>query len=143
MARVERTLCIVKPDAVARHVTGKILAMVEESGLRIVAARMTRLTSEQAKAFYYVHREKGFFARLVQFMTSGRILAAVLEGPDAIDRWRRLMGPTNSAEAPKGTVRGEFGTDIEKNAVHGSDGQDTARTEVAFFFSEADLCGRD
>ena len=143
MARVERTLCIVKPDAVARHVTGKILAMIEEAGLRIVGARMTRLTGEQAKAFYSVHREKGFFARLVQFMMSGPILAAVLEGPDAIDRWRRLMGPTNSAEAPKGTVRGEFGTDIEKNAVHGSDGQDTARTEVAFFFSEADLCGRD
>ena len=143
MSGVERTLCIVKPDAVARHVTGKILAMVEDAGLRIVAARMTRLTSEQAKAFYYVHREKGFFARLVQFMTSGPILAAVLEGPDAIDRWRRLMGPTNSVQAPKGTVRGEFGTDIEKNAVHGSDGQETARAEVTFFFSEADLCGRD
>jgi nucleoside-diphosphate kinase len=133
----------VKPDAVAKQVSGKILSMIEGAGFRIVAARMTRLTRDQAEAFYSIHREKGFFARLVQFMTSGSILAAVLEGPDAIDRWRRLMGPTDSAEAPKGTVRGEFGTDIEKNAVHGSDGPDTARREVAFFFSEADLCGRN
>jgi len=138
---VERTLCIVKPDAVGRQVTGKIVTMIEEAGLRIVAARMTRLTREQAEAFYSVHREKGFFAGLVRFMTSGSILAAVLEGPGAIGRWRQLMGPTNSAQAPKGTVRGDFGTDVEKNAVHGSDGPDTARTEVAFFFSEVDLCG--
>jgi nucleoside-diphosphate kinase len=124
-------------------VTGKILAMVEEGGLRIVAARTTRLSREQAQGFYAVHKEKGFFGRLVEFMTSGPVLAAVLEAPDAISRWRNLMGPTNSAEAPKGTVRGEFGTDIEKNAVHGSDGPDTARVEVGFFFSQADLCGLD
>jgi len=140
---VERTLCIVKPDAVAKGVTGKILAMIEAGGLRIVAVRTTRLTRGQAQGFYAVHREKGFFERLVNFMTSGPILAAVLEAPDAINRWRNLMGPTNSTEAPKGTVRGEFGTDIEKNAVHGSDGPDTARTEVAFFFSQVDLCGLD
>lgn len=143
MAQVERTLCIVKPDAVEKQVIGKILGMIEDAGLRMVAVRMTRLSGEQAQAFYAVHKEKGFFARLVKFMVSGPILTAVLEGPDAIDRWRQLMGPTNSGEAPKGTVRGEFGTDIERNAVHGSDGPETARAEVAFFFSQAELCGRD
>lgn len=138
---MERTLCIVKPDAVEKQAAGKILGMIEASGLRLVALRMTRLTPEQAGAFYAVHRERPFYASLIRFMTSGPVLAAVLEGPDAITRWRTLMGPTNSTEAPKGTVRGEFGTDVERNAVHGSDAPETAAVEVGFFFRDLDLCG--
>ncbi len=141
MATVQRTLAIVKPDGVMKRATGEILTRVEQSGLRVVAARMTRLSEAQARAFYAVHREKKFFAGLVSFMTSGPIVAAVLEGENAISRWRDLMGPTDSQKAPKGTIRGDFGTDVEKNAVHGSDGPDTARTEVGFFFSQLDLCG--
>jgi nucleoside-diphosphate kinase len=137
---MERTLCIVKPDAVEKRVTGKILSMIEAAGLRIVAARMTRLGPEQAAAFYAVHRERPFYQSLIRFMTSGPILAVVLEGPQAITRWRALMGPTNSTEAPKGTIRGEFGTDVERNAVHGSDGPDTAPVEIRFFFRDLDLC---
>jgi nucleoside-diphosphate kinase len=140
MAAVERTLCIVKPDAVGRQAIGRILAMIEKAGLRIVAARMTRLSREQAEGFYAVHRERPFFPDLVRFMTAGPIMVAVLEGPDAIVRYRELMGPTDSTKAPTGTIRGEFGTDVEKNAVHGSDGPDTARTEIAYFFSQLDLC---
>ena len=140
MVPAERTLGIVKPDAVAKQASGGILTMIERSGLRIVAARMTRLTREQAEQFYAVHREREFFADLVRFMTSGPILAVVLEGPEAITRWRDLMGPTDSTKAPKGTVREEFGTDVEKNAVHGSDAPETARAEIGFFFSDLDFC---
>jgi nucleoside-diphosphate kinase len=136
---VERTLAIVKPDAVAKQAAGDILSRIEKSGLRIIAARMTRLSREQAEGFYAVHRDRPFFPDLVRFMTSGPVLAAVLEGPGAVARWRELMGPTDSTKAPKGTIRGDFGTNVERNAVHGSDGPDTARTEVAFFFSQLDL----
>jgi nucleoside-diphosphate kinase len=136
---VERTLAIVKPDAVAKRATGAILAAIEKGGLRIIAVRMIHLRREQAEGFYAVHRERKFFPDLVRFMTSGPVLAAALEGPGAIARWRDLMGPTDSTKAPKGTIRGDFGTDVEKNAVHGSDGPDTARAEIGFFFSQLDL----
>ena len=137
----ERTLCIVKPDAVKRRVVGRILAMIEEGGLTPVATRLLTLGPTDAERFYAVHRERPFFADLVRFMSSGPVFVAVLEGDGAIVRWRDLMGPTDSKKAPKGTVRGEFGTDIEKNAVHGSDGPDTARAEIAFFFSGFELPG--
>jgi nucleoside-diphosphate kinase len=140
VATVERTLAIVKPDGVAARATGEILARIERTGLRIVAARMTRLSEIQAQAFYAVHRDKKFFGGLVRFMTSGPVLAAVLEGENAITRWRDLMGPTDAQKAPKGTIRGDFGTDVERNAVHGSDAPDTARAEVGFFFGQIDLC---
>lgn len=139
MANVEQTLAIVKPDAVAKQATGEILSRIEKGGLRIIAARMTRLSREEAEAFYAVHRGKAFFPSLVRFMTSGPVLAAVLEGANAIGTWRDLMGPTDSQKAAKGTIRGDFGTDVEKNAVHGSDGPETARAEVAFFFSQLDI----
>jgi nucleoside-diphosphate kinase len=136
---VERTLCMVKPDAVAKHAAGAILAAIEESGLRIVAVKSLRLSRAQAEGFYAVHRHRPFFAALVEFMTSGPIVAAVLEGEGAIARWRGLMGPTDSKKAPPGTIRGRFGTDIEKNAVHGSDALDTAHFEIPYFFPQADL----
>jgi nucleoside-diphosphate kinase len=141
MAELQHTLAIVKPDAVAKCATGEILSRIERSGLRLVAVRMTRLTQPQAEAFYAVHRERKFYPDLVRFMTSGAVVAAVLEGENAIARWRELMGPTDSTKAAKGTIRGDFGTDVEKNAAHGSDGPDTARAEVAFFFSHQELCG--
>jgi len=137
----ERTLCIVKPDAVRRRVLGRILSMIEEGGLTPVATRLLTLEGADAERFYAVHRQRPFFADLVRFMSSGPVFVAVLEGDGAIARWRDLMGPTDSKKAPKGTVRGEFGTDIEKNAVHGSDGPDTARGEIAFFFPGLELPG--
>jgi nucleoside-diphosphate kinase len=141
MAGVERTLSIVKPDAVAKGATGEILARFEKAGLRIVALRKLRLGREQAEGFYAVHRERPFFADLVAFMTSGPVVVSVLEGPDAIARNRELMGPTDSKKAARGTIRGDLGTDIERNAVHGSDGPDTARVEIAYFFSAMEMAG--
>jgi len=135
----ERTLFIVKPDAVEKHVVGKILAMIEAGGLVPVAGRFTRLAPGDAERFYAVHRERPFFGDLVKFMSSGPVFVGVAEGEGAIARWRELMGPTDSKKAPKGTVRGEFGTDVERNAVHGSDAAETAREEIAFFFSTAEL----
>ena len=137
----ERTLCIVKPDAIGRRVLGKILAMIEASGLTLVAGRILALAPGDAERFYAVHRERKFFGDLVRFMSSGPVFVAVLEGENAIARWRDLMGPTDSTRAPKGTVRGEFGTDIEQNAVHGSDAAATARAEIAFFFPGLELPG--
>ena len=137
----ERTLCIVKPDAMGARALGRILAMVEEKGLAPIAGRIVRLAPGDAERFYAVHRERGFFADLVRFMSSGPVFVCVLEGDGAIARWRELMGPTDSKKAPKGTVRGEFGTDVERNAVHGSDGADTARAEIGFFFAGIDLPG--
>ena len=137
----QRTFFIVKPDAMAKGVLGKVLAMIEGSGLRIVAGRITALTDEQAGRFYAVHRERPFFGDLKKFMTSGPVFVGVLEGDDAIKRWRDLMGPTDSKKAPKGTVRGEFGTDVERNASHGSDAAETARAEIAFFFPGVELPG--
>ena len=137
----ERTLFIVKPDAVEKRVVGKILAMIEGGGLVPVAGRFTRLAPGDAERFYAVHRERPFFGDLVKFMSSGPVFVGVAEGEGAIGRWRELMGPTDSKKAPKGTVRGEFGTDVERNAVHGSDAAATARAEIAFFFPGLDLPG--
>jgi nucleoside-diphosphate kinase len=137
----ERTLCIVKPDAMRRRVLGKILAMIEAGGLTPVAARIVRLAPGDAERFYAVHRERKFFPDLVRFMSSGSVFVGVLEGEGAIARWRALMGPTDSTKAPKGTIRGEFGTDVEQNAVHGSDAPETARAEIAFFFPGLDIPG--
>ena len=137
----QRTLFIVKPDAMAKGVLGKVLDLIQTSGLRIVAGRITHLTDEQAGRFYAVHKERPFFGDLKRFMTSGPVFVGVLEGDDAVKRWRDLMGPTDSKKAPKGTVRGEFGTDVEKNASHGSDAPETARAEIAFFFPGLELPG--
>ena len=138
----QRTLCIVKPDAMKRRVLGRVLAMIEEAGLTPVGARLLTLAAADAERFYAVHRERKFFPDLVRFMSSGPVFAAVLEGENAITRWRELMGPTDSTKAPKGTVRGEFGTDVEQNAVHGSDAPETARAEIGFFFPEIGLLSR-
>jgi nucleoside-diphosphate kinase len=137
----ERTFFMVKPDAMRARTLGKILAMVEASGLAIVAGRIRQLSVDDAQRFYAVHKERPFFGDLVKFMTSGPVFTGVLEGDGAIKRWRDLMGPTDSKKAPKGTVRGEFGTDVEQNASHGSDAPETARAEIAFFFPGAELPG--
>jgi nucleoside-diphosphate kinase len=139
---VERTLSIVKPDAVSQNLAGAILQRIEEAGLRIVALRMLHLTKSQAEGFYAVHRERPFFAPLVRFMTSGPVIVSVLEGDDAIGRYRKLMGATNPEEADAGTLRKDFATDIERNAVHGSDAPETAATEIAYFFSTLDFVER-
>ena len=139
---MERTLSIIKPDAVARNVVGRICARFEAAGLRIVAARMEHLSRERAEAFYAVHRERPFFTELVDFMTSGPCLVQVLEGEDAIARNREVMGATNPAEAAPGTIRADFASEITENAVHGSDGPDTAKSEIEFFFAAGDLCPR-
>jgi nucleoside-diphosphate kinase len=141
MAAPERTLSIVKPDAVARGATGEILARFEKAGLRIVALKKLRLSQEQAEGFYAVHRERPFFKELVAFMTSGPVVVGVLEGDGAIARNRELMGPTDAKKAAKGTIRGDFGTDIERNAVHGSDAPETARVEIAYFFNAMEILG--
>jgi nucleoside-diphosphate kinase len=135
MAQAQRTLTIVKPDAVAKGVTGEILSRFEKAGLEIVALKKLRLTEEQARGFYAVHKERPFYGELVEFMTSGPVVVGVLEGPDAIAKNRELMGPTDSTKAEPGTIRGDFGTDIERNAVHGSDAPETARVEIAYFFN--------
>jgi nucleoside-diphosphate kinase len=137
----ERTLFIVKPDAMERRALGQILGMIEAGGLTPVAGRITRLAPSDAERFYAVHRERPFFGDLVRFMSSGPVFVGVLEAEGAIARWRELMGPTDSKKAPKGTIRGECGTDVERNAVHGSDAVATARAEIAFFFPGLDLPG--
>ena len=136
---VERTLSIIKPDAVAKNVIGEIYSRFEQGGLRIVAARMMQLTRAQAEEFYAVHRERPFYNDLVDFMTSGPVMIQVLEGDNAIARNRELMGATNPQEAAPGTIRADFAQSIDANAVHGSDGPDTARVEIACFFDEADI----
>jgi nucleoside-diphosphate kinase len=139
---VERTLCIVKPDAVARPGSaGEILRRVEAAGLRIIGLKLVRLSEEQARGFYAVHKARPFYGDLVQFMTSGPVVIAALEGENAIARWRELMGPTDSTKAPKGTVRGDFGTDVERNASHGSDAPATAKVEIAYFFNATEIAG--
>jgi nucleoside-diphosphate kinase len=139
---VERTLCIVKPDAVARPGSaGEILRRVEAAGLRIVGLKLLRLSDELARGFYAVHKARPFYGDLVKFMTSGPVVIAALEGENAIARWRELMGPTDSTKAPKGTVRGDFGTDVERNASHGSDAPETARVEIAYFFNATEIAG--
>ena len=136
---VERTLSIIKPDAVARDVIGQIYARFEAAGLKIVAARMMHLSQAQAEGFYAVHRERAFFADLVRFMTSGPVMVQVLEGEDAIQKNRELMGATDPKKAAPGTIRADFARSIEANAVHGSDGPATAAIEIAYFFPTVDL----
>jgi nucleoside-diphosphate kinase len=139
---IERTLSIIKPDAVAKNIIGEIYSRFEKNGLRIIAARMMRLTRAQAEGFYAVHRERPFYKPLVEFMTSGPVVVQVLEGENAISRNRELMGATNPRDAAPGTIRADFATTVDENAVHGSDGLDTAKQEIAFFFKEAELCPR-
>ncbi len=139
MADLERTFAIIKPDAVAVKATGAILQRIEESGLEIVAMKRLHLTEQIAQGFYAVHRERPFFGDLVKFMTSGPVVVLVLQAENAIQRWRDLMGPTDSNDAPVGTVRGDFGTDLEKNASHGSDAPETAKVEIAYFFNATEI----
>jgi len=135
----QRTLSIIKPDAVAAGHAGEILGMIEKAGFRVLGCRMLRLRKEQAREFYAVHKEKPFYESLVEFMTEGPVIVLALEREDAIARLREVMGATNPANAAEGTIRKRFGANIERNAVHGSDAPETARTELAFFFCEADL----
>lgn len=139
---IERTFSIVKPDAVRRNLIGKIYERFESGGLQILAARMIHLTRAQAQEFYAVHRERPFYNDLVEYMISGPVMVQVLEGENAIARNREIMGATNPADAAPGTIRADFAESVEANAVHGSDGPDTAREEIAFFFDDADLCPR-
>jgi nucleoside-diphosphate kinase len=136
---IERTFSIIKPDAVAKNVIGPITAKLEAAGLRVVASRMVRLTETQAKAFYAVHKDRPFYGGLVKFMTEGPVVVQVLEGEGAIAKNREVMGATNPEKAAPGTIRKEFASDIERNAVHGSDAPETAKDEIAFFFSTAEL----
>jgi nucleoside-diphosphate kinase len=138
---IERTLSIIKPDATRRNLTGQINARLEAAGLRIVAQRRLRLTRAQAEAFYAVHKERPFYRGLCEFMTSGPVVAQVLEGENAVDRNRETMGATDPAKAGPGTIRKDFAQSIEANSVHGSDAPDTAAREIAFFFAETDIVG--
>ncbi|WHZ18427.1 MAG: Nucleoside diphosphate kinase [Rhodanobacteraceae bacterium] len=139
---LERTLSIIKPDAVARNVIGQIYARFEKAGLQIVAAKMKHLSRSEAEGFYAVHRERPFFKPLVEFMVSGPVMIQVLEGEGAIAKNRELMGATNPKDAAPGTIRADFAQSIDANAVHGSDGPDTARFEIGYFFSATELCPR-
>ncbi|MGB1548278.1 MAG: nucleoside-diphosphate kinase [Alphaproteobacteria bacterium] len=138
---IERTLSIIKPDATRRNLTGRINAMLEEAGLRIVAQKRLRLSRERAEGFYAVHAERPFFDSLCNFMTSGPIVVQVLEGENAVARNREVMGATNPEEAKPGTIRKEFAESIEANSVHGSDSLENAKQEIAFFFEEAEIVG--
>ena len=137
---VQRTLAIIKPDAVAKGATGQIIARIERAGLKILAARLMRLSMEQAAGFYVVHKERPFYASLCAFMTQGPCLPMVLEGDNAIQRWRELMGATDPAKAAAGTIRKDFASSIEANAVHGSDAPETAAFEIPYFFSALEIC---
>ncbi len=139
---LERTLSIIKPDAVAKNVIGEIYSRFEQAGLKVVAAKMKHLSRKDAEGFYAVHRERPFYSALVEFMSSGPVMIQVLEGDNAIARNRELMGATNPADAEAGTIRADFADSIDANAVHGSDAAETARTEIAFFFDDADICPR-
>ena len=138
---IERTFSIIKPDAVAKNVMGEIVSRFENNGLRIVASKMVHLTREQAGDFYAVHKERPFYNDLVEYMTSGPVVVQVLEGENAIMKNREIMGATNPAEAAAGTIRADFATSIEENAVHGSDAPETAAQEIAFFFGDG-VCER-
>jgi nucleoside-diphosphate kinase len=138
----ERTLSIIKPDAVKKNAIGDILRRFETAGLKIVATKMITLSKAEAQGFYAVHKERPFFDSLTTFMSSGPVLVSVLEGEDAIQTNRRLMGATDPAKADAGTIRKDWATDVEKNAAHGSDGPDTAKWEIAYFFGEMDIQSR-
>lgn len=139
---IERTLSIIKPDAVARELIGEILKRFEAAGLKIVAAKLLHLSAEQARAFYAIHKERPFFAGLTEYMSSGPILVSVLEGEAAISKNREIMGATDPAKAAPGTIRRDWGKDVEKNAVHGSDAPQTAQWEIAFFFKPDEIHSR-
>ncbi len=139
---VERTLSIIKPDAVAKNVIGEIYHRFENAGLRIIASRMEHLSAEKAGEFYAVHRERPFYNDLVEFMTSGPVMIQALEGEDAIAKNREVMGATNPADAAPGTIRADFAQTVDENAVHGSDGMDTAKAEIEFFFGSDGVCPR-
>lgn len=139
MANTERTFAIIKPDAVAKGVAGQIIARIEENGLQVIGMKRMQLSEQDARGFYAVHKERPFYGDLVKFMTSGPVVTLVLEAEGAIKKWRDLMGPTNSTEAPAGTIRGDFGTDIECNASHGSDAPETAKLEISYFFNATEI----
>ena len=139
---IEHTISIIKPDAVAANAIGDIYARFEKAGLKIVAARMVHLSQEQAEGFYAEHKERPFFGSLVSFMTSGQVMVQVLEGEGAVLKNRDLMGATNPADADEGTIRADFAKSIDENAVHGSDSSDSAAREIAYFFTEDQLCPR-
>ncbi|NHK27430.1 nucleoside-diphosphate kinase [Parvularcula flava] len=138
---LERTFSIIKPDATRRNITGKIISKLEEGGLRVVASKRIHMSQEQAEGFYAVHKERPFFGELVEFMMSGPVVVQVLEGENAVARNREIMGATNPADAAEGTIRAEFAESIGENSVHGSDGPDTAKDEIAFFFSDDEIVG--
>ncbi|MGB5623139.1 MAG: nucleoside-diphosphate kinase [Gammaproteobacteria bacterium] len=139
---IERTLSIIKPDGVEKNIIGEIYRRFEAAGLQVIAARMMHLDQDKAGAFYAVHKERPFYDDLVSYMTSGPVMVQVLEGEDAIVRHREIMGATNPAEADAGTIRADFAASIEENVVHGSDAAATARTEIAFFFADDQICPR-
>lgn len=139
---VQRTLSIIKPDGVAQNVIGEIYNRFEKAGLTIIAARMVQLSQSDAEGFYAVHRERPFFNDLVGFMTSGPVMVQVLEGDDAIRKNREIMGATNPKEAAAGTLRHDYAKSIDANAVHGSDGEDTAKQEISYFFKDNEICSR-
>jgi nucleoside-diphosphate kinase len=139
---IERTLSIVKPDGVQKNLIGEVYRRFEQAGLTIVAARMLHLTQRQAEGFYAVHRERPFYRDLVRYMTSGPVMVQVLEGDNAIERHREIMGATDPKKAAKGTIRADLAASIEENVCHGSDGADTARQEIGFFFAQSDICPR-
>ena len=138
----ERTLSIIKPDAVAKNIIGEIDRRFEQAGLRIVAAKMLHMGRKQAEDFYAVHKGRPFYGDLVDFMISGPVIVQVLEGDNAIAKNRGIMGATNPQEAAAGTIRADFATSVQENAVHGSDGPDTAKTEIEFFFTDEEICPR-
>ncbi|HEX2560762.1 nucleoside-diphosphate kinase [Phenylobacterium sp.] len=137
----ERTFSIIKPDATARNITGKINAVIEDAGLRIVAQRRIRMSRAQAEKFYEVHKERPFYGELVEYMTSGPVVVQVLEGDNAVAKYREVMGATNPAQAAEGTIRKLFAESIQNNSVHGSDSQDNAKIEIAQFFKDEDITG--
>jgi nucleoside-diphosphate kinase len=139
---MERTLTIVKPDGVAANLVGEVVRRLEAKGLRPVAMKMLRLGPEQAAGFYHVHRDRGFFESLMKFMTSGPVVAMVLEGENAIARLREIMGATDPAKAAPGTIRQEFASSIERNIIHGSDSADSAAFEIGYFFNSLEICRR-
>jgi len=139
---IERTISIIKPDAVAKNVIGEIYSRFEKGGLKIIAAKMKHLSQADAEGFYAVHKERPFFGELVEFMTSGPVMVQVLEGEDAVSKNRELMGATNPAEADAGTIRADFAQSIDENAVHGSDSLENAKIEIDYFFTEDEICPR-
>ncbi|NUX01140.1 nucleoside-diphosphate kinase [Wolbachia endosymbiont of Madathamugadia hiepei] len=136
---IEKTLSILKPDAVRNNITGNINSYIEKSGLKIIAQKMMSLTRRQAELFYEIHKDRPFFGELVEFMTSGSVIVQVLIGENAVSKHRQIMGATDPKQADKGTIRGDFADDISENRVHGSDSLENARREIAFFFAECEL----